>query len=176
MIVGLKGFTKRGRIDGYFTSGWFPDVFNWTSDHLPYVHIEYTKQFGNTLYLPVAFSDGGTVAHDLAAIDPRCIGLIVHSGVFRKSGFIPRKIPILLLVTNGDRTPMPRHTVHAYHWYKSNGIDVTIEFLDPCPTKQLNHQFANGLPAMYRWCKEKLNYELPIAYNHLPRFMENTTW
>ena len=97
-ILGLKGFSNLGKIDQYFTSGCFPDKWDWTLDDVLYVvniyNIYITRQnpgyrlspaigrTSNDKYILICYSDGGLIGHILGLLDPRCKGIIAHSATF----------------------------------------------------------------------------------------------
>ena len=160
-VVGLKGFGFcYGRIDRYFTDGWFPYRIDWRRKHVTQIMRDYRKRYGLAEYLLIGFSDGGTLAYDLAAADPWCAGLIVHSGMWRGLDE-PLAQPTLLLCTTGDRTPTYEATFRAYHDLDDMRCEVTLAELVPLDYSP-RHQFANGLGAMYRWAWERLEIDLPV--------------
>lgn len=161
-LLGLNGLGLwYGRIDRYFTSGCFPYKWNWRASHAQWVMDYYTERHGDEPYCLVGFSDGGTLAHEIAQVDERCQALIVHSGMWRAPKTV-RKIPTLLLITKGDRTPTDRETWRAAVAYSLvRGWDGLV--LRECEkTTWHGHEFANGLEAMREWCRDELDWELPV--------------
>ena len=174
-LVGLNGFTVSrylsGRIDGLFTDGIFPFKRNWAPRHKDYV-----KRYipGEEPYLLTGFSDGGTLAHEVAHDDPRCAGLMVHSSMFRERRIKRlRNIPILLMRTIGDKTPTFDAMQKAHDWYY---IDNKVTNLEPAngpldlpnndPSflgRWLKHEFSNGLPAMAEFTLRHFGFVLPVA-------------
>jgi pimeloyl-ACP methyl ester carboxylesterase len=160
-VVGLKGFGLRyGRIDKYFAEGWFPYRIDWKQRHVDWLMRQYRKQYGLAEYMLIGFSDGGTLAYELAAADPWCAGLIVHSGMWRGLDE-PLPQPVLLLTTTGDRTPTYEATFRAYHDLDDMRCEVTFAELVP-KSYAPKHQFANGLAVMYRWAFDHFDFDLPV--------------
>lgn len=172
-LIGLKGFgLYYGRIDRYFTHGWFPGNLNWRAAHVEQVIRGARAMYGMEEYLLVGFSDGGTLAYEVAAADPWCAGLIVHSGLWRGPRE-PLAQPMLLLVTAGDRTPTTDATWRAYHHYEDLGCDVSMAEL--CALRfRPRHQFANGLVVMWDWVLSVFGQKLPVEPKWLER-SENET-
>ena len=170
-LLGLNGFGLwYGRIEKYFTSGCFPYRWNWARRHREWVMDYYTERHGDEPYCLVGFSDGGTLAHEVAQADERCMALIVHSGMWR-SPKIVQILPTLLLVTIGDRTPtnsatrQARDAYREHYWeqFPSAQTWSPYELAELPKTTWHGHEFANGLEAMETWCRTKLDYELPVA-------------
>ena len=158
-VVGLKGFSRWGRIDQYFSEGLFPQKANWRA--ADYVPIAYQIARGSRdNFVLVCFSDGGTIAHDIAASVGKCIGLIAHSATFNPPHFVPR-IPVLLLSTEWDLTRMSWETDRAEAWYQSVGVAVTRHRLPR--TTWHGHEFSNGLLQMNAWSLEHFGKALPLA-------------
>ena len=157
-IVGLKGFSRWGYIDHYFESGFFPHKANWraSDEHKVWMAI---GRCVKKSYIMICFSDGGTIAHEIANNDTNCIGLIAHSATFNPPRFIS-KIPVLLLSTKRDLTGMGWDTDRAEAWYKSRGQDVTKIILPR--TTWHGHEFANGLRHMNDWALDNFGKALPI--------------
>lgn len=164
MVVGLKGFTRYGRLNKYFMSGYFPLVWNWTPRHVDKVIYDYSVKFQVRPYDLVAFSDGGTVAHEIAAIDPRCQSLTVHSGLFFQPTSIPN-IPIHLIATSGDRTGMYEQTLNAFNFYKENNANVTLTILE-APPRPPYHVFYNAPFSMNRWAADQLGRTYPFKFKY----------
>jgi hypothetical protein len=170
--VGLNGFDWfpfliSGDISRYFSkeNTAFPYRRNWKRKHIGWV---ISRIPAKETYLLAGFSDGGTLAHEVASIDLRCKGLIVHSGMFREQTMQwPRNIPILLLTTKGDKTPTVRETKKAHDWYAKR-VQDSLYFPDgplELPVKEnnfLKHEFGNGLEVMTKFAKDTLNFDLPI--------------
>ena len=168
----LRGFGRRRHnpLVRYFEHGYFPQskwswfgtLNDWRQDDSVWLLLEFRKRFGRDPYVLIGFSDGGTLAHELAAADPCCAGLIVHSGLWRNPPWLT-DAPTLLLRTRGDRTPTYEATEKAFESYDEQGKQVAMETLDPWPDLPFNHQFGNGLLSMRRWCRDELGFELPVA-------------
>lgn len=163
-ILGLNGFgIYYGRIARYFQPGcgYFPYRMNWERRHLLSVMDGYSRECEDEPYIAIGFSDGGTLAHELAATDQRCVGLIVHSGMFREPPFARRNLPVLLIRTIGDRTPTFEATGRAFIWYRQHYVDRT-ELADLEPDGFPRHQFENGLGEMKAWAERELGFDLPV--------------
>lgn len=161
-FMGLNGFGYRlGRISPFFQEGFFPFKFNWTARHIDYVISQYHTRFLKQPYILAGFSDGGTLAHEVASVDPFCVGLIVHSGMWRGVYSSARKIPVLLLRTVGDPTPTYKETGEALCWYSNH--DYPVKHVELHSDKFFKHEFANGLSVMKAWCWENFQYDLKIA-------------
>lgn len=171
-LVGLRGFGLRGagNLHPFFDRGYFPMpprvwrtcVVNWRRGDWRRMVGRIRSRLQGEEYVLIGFSDGGTLAHEIAAADPYCAGLIVHSGLFRDGRFLT-DAPVLLIRTEGDRTPTYDATGRAFEAYDRAETPVVLETIQPAPDWPWNHQFANGLMSMARWCRSELGYELPVA-------------
>ena len=174
-LVGLNGLTLckflDGRIDHLFSDGIFPYRRNWAARHKDFVKKNIP---GQEEYLLTGFSDGGTLAHEVAHDDPRCAGLMVHSSMFRPHKIeTVRDIPILLMRTLGDVTPTFDATYRAYDWYSDSDKITRLEPKDGPLTmgstdpsflgRWLRHEYANGLPFMAEFALKHFDFVLPIA-------------
>lgn len=186
-IVGLKGFSKLGQINQYFTSGFFPDKWDWTIQDVTYIVQEYKRYLLRTKpttedYILICYSDGGLPGHILAALDPLCKGIISHSATFAEGPVddafwtgkcantnIVRlqdrdKIPVLLIENLGDKTKwMPSwygRTKQAYEYYTDNGYPTEYHTLPR--TTWHGHEFNNAFGIMNAWAKNHFSIELPI--------------
>lgn len=150
---------------GYFPQSkwsWFGSLNDWRQSDTAWLLPELRQRFGDEPYVLIGFSDGGTLAHEIAAADTCCAGLIVHSGMWRAPRFLA-KCPVLLLRTIGDRTPTFDSTGKAFHSYLEQDRKVALETLPPLPERCMRHQFANGLASMQRWCRYVVGFDLPLT-------------
>lgn len=163
-LLGLNGLnpplTNYGKISQFFYRGCFPYKWSWFKRDLGRVVDYYHSRHGNKDYILVGFSAGGTLAHEVAAADPCCRGLIVHSGLWREVPN-PRDIPILLVTTRGDRTPCDEATEEALEYYWGKGIRASHCEM-PSQGQFIKHRFRNGLSVMQSWCLTEFGYELPV--------------
>jgi pimeloyl-ACP methyl ester carboxylesterase len=171
-LCGLRGFglRKHNPIAPLFETGYFPQskrswwgrLNDWTPDDALWLLLEIRQRFGDEPYVLIGFSDGATLAHEIAAADQNCAGLIAHSGLWRDPPWLT-DAPTLLLRTQGDRTPTYKATGEAFDAYDKANKQVTLKTLPPNDDCLFNHQFANGLQAMASWCRDELDYRLPIT-------------
>jgi len=166
-IIGLKGFSSLGVIDQHFRSGFFPRKFNWTRQDVDVVLGEYYQVYGAEPYVAICYSDGGTVGHRLFMADTLCKGLIAVGSTF-PSGlqeFMPLRNfkPVLLVSNAGDLTGMGFRTSAAYKFYSLFGFP-TIQITTRSVTWH-KHDFAPALPHMKQWCRDYLEFDLPLVEN-----------
>lgn len=128
-----------------------PDKRNWTASDMQFVMDYYTGQYESEPYVITAHSDGGTIAHRLAAVDGRCIGLHVHSGLFRRP-IVARKIPVLLTSCHRDITGMGMQTAKAYRFYVSSGVSVVNKVLPRVSWH--GHDYQPSIPVFREWLEE----------------------
>lgn len=173
-VVGLKGFGFwYGGLSRYFDDGWFPYSVDWRQSHIERLMRTYRERYGLSEYLLIGFSDGGTLAYELAAADPWCAGVIVHSGMWRGPKE-PIWKPMLLLTTAGDRTPTYEETWNAYHYYDDLGCEIDMAELVALKYRP-NHQFANALGVIYDWTATRFEFELPVKKDWLDYGTNNTS-
>jgi predicted esterase len=174
-IVGLKGFSRFGVINQYFTEGYFPDKANWNTSErdVDYVMDGYTDYIiprprtQSINYIAICYSDGGCVGHQLPAYDPNCVGVIAHSATFperQMRRLNSTKCPILLLHNSGDLTRyMPSwhgRAPEAFEFYINAGNEVELHEL---PSKSWHgHDFDNAFGIMTSWALRNFDYKLPI--------------
>lgn len=151
-VMALKGFSTFGRLDEYIDTekAFCPRKYNWTESDAGWLLKRMRKRFNNTPISVWGFSDGGTLAHELAQYDNSITSLIVHSGMFRPMT-IRRRIPTLLLITNGDRTPTYHQTIEAFHYYKANGYGSNVSLVECFTNHRIKHCFGSGLQTIRRW-------------------------
>lgn len=170
-ILGLKGFGRFevGRIAKHFQDGFFPWRYNWSGRSLEPVMKMYTEMYGDDPFICIGFSDGGTLAHRVAAYDERCQALIVHSGMF--DCVKARNIPILLMRTQGDRTPTYKATGFAHRYYTERVITELSPLVELQSEEDFfHHQFANGLETIKLWCQQKLGFDVPIRHHWVIKY------
>jgi hypothetical protein len=161
-VLGLNGFGYHARISRHFVAGHFPFQPDWRrTDREPVIN-GYRAEFGNHPYVAIGFSDGGTLCHEIAHSDPNCVGLVVHSGMWRKPPKI-REIDILLIVTQGDRTPTYRQTHEAWHYYRSRrGMLRSLDIRQLDSERWMRHEFANSLGVISDWGMAKFGTRLGV--------------
>lgn len=169
-LLGLKGFSSFGRIKQYFTSGCFPQKWDWRPNDLRFVHDEYTKYLKtlsvkelvplsdglptvevNSDYILVCYSDGGLLGHIIAATDSRCKGLIAHSATFDEQ----RLTSMLLNVLYAD-LELKRYS----------------QSMKPILLIENNNDLTRWLPSRYGRTKQALDFyddlSYPLEYHRLP--------
>lgn len=168
-LVGLNGLSpplcRYGRVSHFFKQGHFPYKWTWFEHDKVRVVIDYHTKFKGADYLLVGFSSGGTLAFEIAEMDDCCKGLIVHSGDWRPTEHAI-ECPMLLIATEGDRTPTNEAMERAFNVYSKAGCDVELTVL-PSPGLLFRHRFRNGLPAMKEWAQRKLGFEMPVKAKYL---------
>lgn len=157
-VMALKGFGKLGSLAPYVTDDvYLPWKYNWTQRDIGRV-----ISFGpGEPYSLWGFSDGGTLAYEVAQCDPLCESLIVHSGMFRYPT-LSRSIPTLLLTTSGDETPTYDMTHAAYGWYCRWGLQNLTTFIECTTSNSIKHTFSSGLEAIASWFQDIHCCEAPL--------------
>jgi hypothetical protein len=163
-IIALNGLTIKpavdGRIGSYLPGSVEVYRWNWRAKDVCWTRWTIFTEIGSEPYILVGFSDGGTMAHRVAHLDNRCIGLVVHSGL-RASIPRIRDIPTLLVTTNGDRTGCRQATEDMYDRYTGYVTNLTlagVPFTRPHSwyERLLKHQFHNASGLINDWIA--LNY------------------
>lgn len=166
-VLGLNGLTIRpffdGRIGQYFTEGFFPYRWNWREQDAPRVVDAARQAFGGEDYIAIGFSDGATLTHQLAQLDPKCVGIVAHSGRF-VSLDVRRRVPVLLLRTRDDIfCSVVRETKQMHEFYRIAGWSPSfLQMLTLEPTRWHAHEFSNGLRAMHELAPALFGSHLPI--------------
>ena len=101
-----------------------PQKRNWTRRDLEYVANWYTAHYGNEPYVLTCHSDGGTIAHELAHTDERCVGLHAHAALFFRPKQL-RSIPVLLTWNAWDLTGMGLVSRYALSYYLDHISEIT---------------------------------------------------
>ena len=159
-ILGLNGFTAKGKIDHYFTSGCFPYKRNWTPKDKDWALSQYNTLYQDEPFICICFSDGGTIGHTITHTEQRCKGLIAHSATRYVSPPL-RNIPILLLSTEWDITGMGLATQATRNYYHKHHLS-NIDYYQLPRNKWHGHEFNNAFGVMSHWAKQWFNYELPL--------------
>jgi hypothetical protein len=166
-IALLNGLTVRplfdGRIGKHMPDGYEIYRWNWREKDAGWIHFRIFMEFGPNPYVLCGFSDGATVANHVAHQDKNCIGLILHSTMFSLPTQV-RNIPILVLRTEGDRTPTFAQSYEMYRYYDAQSEitegQVSIRTMPPVAPKNwyeavLKHQFHNAVPTIRSWMRSK---------------------
>lgn len=174
-LITLNGFSAgpciSGKINQYFRNAQDVFRFNWAPRH--------TKKVMSTIrglepYCLIGFSDGGTLAHEVACLDARCAGLIVHSGMWRVPKGKPNSnLKVLLLVTDVDKTPTLYKTYKAWEWWNKQSVHLdplvvlpyAVEYED-WVSKKFGHQFPNALDTIDMWLTSRLGMTNAIRSTH----------
>lgn len=147
-LIGLNGtdvppFNRfiPGRIDKLFGKGDYPYRRFWNTWNEPRIErqIRFIKGIANRPYFVVGFSSGGNFAQILAGRDCDCKGLVIHSSQFMKEK--PRKIPTLIMSTDGDRTGVNRDLEEMIDFYKDN-IGDYLTIYNQKSTSWMAHEFG----------------------------------
>ena len=144
------------RIDRFYNNYCSPRKRNWTSRDYQFVLDYYTSCHDAAPYVVSCHSDGGTIGHEIANSDNRCLGLHCHAAFFRPPK-THRKIPILLTYNRWDLTTMGLQTRRAYDFYVGYGYDVLC-FELPRNNSFLGHAYCTCVDVFKLWCLNKLNY------------------
>lgn len=165
-ILGLKGFTRSGRISHYFDmpDAIFPEKWNWRPSDVDYV-IEYYRDRASDPYILTGFSDGGTLAHLVWQRDPMCLGAFIHAGLFPERQLNRMQLvdkPLLLTYVDGDLAPqVTARTKYAYEYYLDRGISADMLTIEPCPKlRWYGHYYGSCLDAAASWCLRRFGYVL----------------
>ena len=169
-ILALNGFMPSDRIDAridqYFDPEYCVAPFkrNWRPTDAQWVADSYVDRFDRQPCVITGFSDGGTLAMEVAQQLPQCLGAMIHSGSFRRfylRRLVIRPLPMLFLFTRGDITPTDRSMRLAARWFHRRGVpDVELQECEK--TTWHGHEYANGLTAMANWFASRYNYALPL--------------
>lgn len=171
----LNGLTIPGVVDGtihkYFQENeqiCAPYRWNWRARDWRWVLAEAFDKFQGDSYVVAGFSDGATLAIEIALYDPFCEGAMIHSGQYRdmlvdslEKEDVEKTTEFLVTYTNGDLTRTSRHMKRAAKKLDRYGYDVTSY----CLPKQSwhGHQFAPALSYMYRWFIDNFDEQLPLS-------------
>jgi predicted esterase len=146
-LIGLNGadypFFNRfipGRIDKLFGKGDFPYRRCWNTWNVRKIEqqIEEIKGIANKPYFVVGFSSGGNFAQILSSRDVDCEGLIIHSAQFMRQK--PRRIPTLIIYTEGDKFGVNKELDLMIQHYKDNIGDLLTVF-EQKSTTRFSHEF-----------------------------------
>ena len=145
------------KLDRFFRGACCPPKRNWSIWDDKYALQYYKAQHGDEPFILIAHSDGGTVAHKIAATQHNCIGLACHSAVFIKPPQ-QRTLPVLLTSCRLDLTGMGVCTTRAYNYYQKYNQQTIQASL---PRKSWHgHDFEPCLPFLVEWCKGYFKYDL----------------
>jgi hypothetical protein len=159
-LIVLNGLTVRpffdGRIQQYLPGS--TEIFKW--NWRPRDASAVIDKITDDSYVLIGFSDGATLSHQVAMQDKRCVGLVAHSTMFAPPDTL-RNIPVLLLRTEGDKTPCYKQTMEMFQWYNepereltlTSNIITTLPFTEPRNwyERAFRHQFHNGVELISEW-------------------------
>jgi hypothetical protein len=159
-LIVLNGLTVRpffdGRVQQYLPGSTEIFKWNWRPRDADSVIKKIGDMYGTEPYVLIGFSDGATLSHQIAMQDKCCAGLIAHSTMFAPPDRL-QNIPVLLLRTEGDKTPCFAQTKKMHQWYKERGLTsnimITIPFVEPRSwyERVFKHQFHNGVELILEW-------------------------
>jgi hypothetical protein len=163
-LIVLNGLTVRpffdGRIQQYLPGSTEIFKWNWRPRDADSVIKKIGDMYGTEPYVLIGFSDGATLSHQVAMRDKCCAGLIAHSTMFAPPDIL-HDIPVLLLRTEGDKTPCFKQTLEMHRWYNApernltltSSIIATIPFTEPHSwyERVFKHQFHNGVELISEW-------------------------
>ena len=157
LISGFNPFDKDSfRIDKYYKDYTSPRKKNWTKKDVEYAIAWYNTKYGNDPYVLSCHSDGGTIAHQIAHSDTRCIGLHCHSAFFTKEKYL-RDIPVLFTTCCADFTGMGLVTRLAYRYYKDR-LNKKPKLRVIKKSSLFRHSYGPCIPTFTKWCKKNFNF------------------
>lgn len=157
LLSGFNPFNlKEWRIDKFYDGDYVsPIKANWKKDDVDFALSKYNGIFPEDPYIISCHSDGGTIAHQIAHSDDRCIGLHCHSASFTKEKTI-RNIPVLFTNNRFDLTGMGIVTSFANNYYKKRMDDVEKRVLRR--DFWHGHGYGPAVQAFRAWCSRKFNF------------------
>lgn len=169
-VVALNGTNiwplKYGRLEHFFIPDtwvifpyqpvWLPRYFSEVMDHVD----QYIAP--DEPYDLIGFSSGATLAHLVAAYDPRVRSLVAASGLAPKGDFpIRKECRVLMTCNTGELDSMHHARAELFTLYRRESVDVSIETIthDMWPA----HRFGPAIPVIQRWFAYRFGYRLPFA-------------